>query len=35
MVMADDARVRQNRLALLGRMSGLFALLADFSKIST
>lgn len=34
MVMCEDKRVRQNRLALLGRIAGLFELLADFSKIS-
>jgi len=35
MVMAENLDVRKNRLALLGKISGLFALLADFSKIST
>ncbi len=35
MVMADDMAIRRNRLALLGQISGLFALLADFSRIST
>lgn len=35
MVMAEDPRIRRNRLALLGRIAGLFDLLADFSKIST
>ena len=35
MVMTDDIDIRKNRLALLGRISGLFELLADFSKIST
>jgi glycyl-tRNA synthetase beta subunit len=34
-VMAEDIRLRKNRLALLGQISGLFELLADFSKIST
>lgn len=35
MVMAENRDVRRNRLALLGLISGLFAELADFSKIST
>jgi glycyl-tRNA synthetase beta chain len=35
MVMADDATLRTNRLALLGKIAGLFARFADFSKIST
>lgn len=35
MVMAENIDIRKNRLALLGRISGLFAGLADFSKIST
>ncbi|RJP87641.1 MAG: glycine--tRNA ligase subunit beta [Desulfobacteraceae bacterium] len=35
MVMAEDAGIRKNRLALLGQIAGLFDLLADFSKIST
>ncbi len=35
LVMSDNAGLRQNRLALLSRISRLFALLADFSKIST
>jgi len=35
MVMADNIDIRRNRLALLGRISGLFEHLADFSKIST
>jgi glycyl-tRNA synthetase beta chain len=35
LVMAEDAAVRANRLALLGRISELFALFADFSKLST
>ncbi|MGB9498197.1 MAG: glycine--tRNA ligase subunit beta [Dissulfuribacterales bacterium] len=35
MVMTDDIDIRKNRLALLGQISGLFELLADFSKIST
>ena len=33
MVMADDAKVRDNRLSLLSRLSGLFGEIADFSKI--
>ncbi len=35
MVMTDNAELRQNRLALLKRISDLFARLADFSRIST
>jgi glycyl-tRNA synthetase beta chain len=35
LVMAEDPRLRANRLALLGRIAELFALFADFSKIST
>ena len=35
MVMAENSDIRRNRLALLGQISGLFELLADFSKIST
>jgi glycyl-tRNA synthetase beta chain len=35
MVMADDDRLRNNRLALLGEIAGLFGVFADFSKIST
>ena len=35
MVMAKDAGQQRNRLALLGLIAGLFALFADFSKIST
>ncbi len=35
LVMAEDAALRQNRLALLGGISGLFERLADFSKLST
>ncbi len=34
MVMADDENVRNNRLALLSKIAGLFANIADFSKIS-
>lgn len=33
MVMAEDAKVRDNRLSLLSRLSGLFGRIADFSKI--
>jgi len=35
MVMADDDKLRNNRLALLGEIAGLFGMFADFSKIST
>ncbi|MBW2370078.1 MAG: glycine--tRNA ligase subunit beta [Deltaproteobacteria bacterium] len=35
MVMADDDKIRNNRLGLLRRTADLFGLLADFSKIST
>jgi glycyl-tRNA synthetase beta chain len=35
MVLAEDTRLRENRLALLGEIAGLFASFADFSKIST
>ncbi len=35
MVMADDARVRQNRLTLLGQIAALFSKFADFTKIAT
>jgi glycyl-tRNA synthetase beta chain len=35
LVMADDERVRRNRLALLERISGTFLMIADFSKITT
>ena len=34
MVMADDANLRRNRLALLLRISQTFLLMADFSKIT-
>jgi glycyl-tRNA synthetase beta chain len=34
MVMAEDMNVRQNRLALLGKIASLFTNFADFSKIS-
>jgi glycyl-tRNA synthetase beta chain len=33
LVMAEDSGIRNNRLALLGSVSGLFSLFADFSKI--
>lgn len=33
MVMADDPSIRANRLALLGRLSGLFDGIADFSRL--
>jgi len=35
LVMAEDARVRRNRLAVLSLIAGLFERIADFSKIST
>ncbi|MBW2569252.1 MAG: glycine--tRNA ligase subunit beta [Deltaproteobacteria bacterium] len=35
MVMAEDVRIRNNRLALLKHIADLFGLFADFSKIST
>ena len=35
MVMAEDANLRRNRLALLVRISRTFLLMADFSKITT
>ncbi len=35
MVMSDDAKVRRNRLSLLGLIAGLFENIADFSKLST
>ncbi len=35
MVMTDDAKVRDNRLALLGHIASLFGRFADFSKISS
>jgi glycyl-tRNA synthetase beta chain len=34
LVMTDDPKVRENRLALLVRISQTFLQLADFSKIS-
>ncbi len=35
MVMVEDERVRENRLALLARISGLFLKIADFTRIVT
>jgi len=35
LVMAEDSKIRNNRLALLGDIASLFEKLADFSKIST
>jgi glycyl-tRNA synthetase beta chain len=35
MVMSDDEGLRNNRLALLGFISGIFSNIADFSRIST
>jgi glycyl-tRNA synthetase beta chain len=35
LVMAKDEKVRNNRLALLKRLSGLFASVADFSKVAS
>jgi glycyl-tRNA synthetase beta chain len=35
LVMAEDAQLRRNRLALLRRISQTFLLMADFSKITT
>ena len=35
MVMSENAALRRNRLALLGRIAALFGMIADFSKIST
>jgi glycyl-tRNA synthetase beta chain len=35
MVMADDMKVRTNRLALLGEIASLFTSFADFSKIAS
>ena len=34
MVMAEDIKIRHNRLAVLGRIAALFGKFADFSKIS-
>jgi len=35
LVMAEDPKVRQNRLALLARISRTFFKMADFAKITT
>jgi glycyl-tRNA synthetase beta chain len=35
MVMAEDIKVRHNRLALLNMIANLFGKLADFSKLTT
>ncbi len=35
MVMSENEALRRNRLTLLGRISALFGMIADFSKIST
>jgi glycyl-tRNA synthetase beta chain len=35
MVLTEDEWIRQNRLALLGEIADLFAVFADFTKIST
>ena len=35
MVMAEDERVRRNRLSLLARISATFLQMADFSRITT
>jgi glycyl-tRNA synthetase beta chain len=35
MVLTDEQNLKQNRLALLGEIADLFAIFADFSKIST
>jgi glycyl-tRNA synthetase beta chain len=35
MVMTEDRKLRENRLALLGEITDLFAVFGDFSKIST
>jgi len=32
--MAKDEKVKNNRLALLSNLSGLFAAVADFSRVS-
>jgi glycyl-tRNA synthetase beta chain len=34
LVMAKDEKVRNNRLALLSRLSGTFARVADFSRVT-
>ena len=35
LVMAEDERLRQNRLSLLARISATFLRMADFSRITT
>ncbi len=35
MVMAEDLRIRRNRLALLARISRTFLMMADFSRVTT
>ena len=35
MVMVEDERIRRNRLAILAGVSGLFLMIADFTKILT
>ena len=35
MVMAEDKKVRANRLALLSEIAGLFSQLIDFSRLGT
>jgi glycyl-tRNA synthetase beta chain len=35
LVMEEDKKVRENRLALLGRIADLFSHIADFSRIVT
>jgi len=35
MVMAEDIKIRHNRLALLKKLADMFGTFADFSKIST
>jgi glycyl-tRNA synthetase beta subunit len=35
MVMTDDMKIRENRLALLKNIAELFDNIADFSKIAT
>ena len=35
MVMAEDERLRRNRLSLLARISATFLQMADFSRITT
>ncbi len=35
MVMVDDEKLRENRIALLGKLAGIFTRMADFRKIHT